>query len=62
MAKMKNPKNEFLWLEAVQLELRLGAKELANTVLARALQECENSGKSIFIHPYLISLFRSFVG
>jgi len=44
MAKNKNPRNEFLWLEAIRLELRAGAKELANSLLARALQECETSG------------------
>lgn len=44
-AKLKNPKNEFLWLEAVRLELRSGAKETANTLMSRALQECETSGK-----------------
>jgi pre-mRNA-processing factor 6 len=45
MAKIKNPKNEFLWLEAIRLEMRAGAKELASSLLARALQECESSGK-----------------
>ncbi|KAI6232354.1 PRP6-like protein [Aphelenchoides besseyi] len=53
IARLKNPKNEFLWLEAIQLELRAGAKELANTLLARALQECENSG---FLWSEAISL------
>lgn len=46
IARIKNPKNEFLWLESVQLELRAGARELANTLLARGLQECENSGQN----------------
>ncbi|KAI6191739.1 PRP6-like protein [Aphelenchoides bicaudatus] len=44
-AKLKNPKNEFLWLEAIRLELRTGAKETANALMARALQECETSGR-----------------
>lgn len=44
MAKIRNPKNEHLWLEAIRLEFRSGVKETANALLSRALQECENSG------------------
>lgn len=52
-ARLKNPKNEFLWLEAVRVELRAGMKDIANAMMAKALQECPNSGylwaESIFL-------------
>jgi pre-mRNA-processing factor 6 len=44
IARLKNPKNEMLWLEAIRLERRSGNEKLANTLMARALQECPNSG------------------
>lgn len=52
-ARLKNPKNEFLWLEAVRVELRAGMKDIANAMMAKALQECPTSGylwaESIFL-------------
>lgn len=34
-------------LESVRLEFRAGLKNIANTLMAKALQECPNSGESI---------------
>ncbi|VDN00599.1 unnamed protein product, partial [Onchocerca ochengi] len=42
-ARLRNPKNAELWLEAIRIEARAGLKELAQERLARALQECEHS-------------------
>lgn len=44
ISRLKNPKNPVLWLEAIRLERRAGNEKLANTLTARALQECPNSG------------------
>ena len=44
LARLKNPKNDELWLQAVRLERRSGNPKLAETLMARALQECPNSG------------------
>jgi pre-mRNA-processing factor 6 len=44
LARLKNPKTEQLWLEAVRLESRSNNAKLAETLMARALQECPNSG------------------
>jgi pre-mRNA-processing factor 6 len=44
LARLKNPKNSDLWLEAVRLERRAGNDKLAETLMARALQECPSSG------------------
>lgn len=44
IARLKNPKSPLLWLEAIRLERRAGNDRLANTLMARALQECPNSG------------------
>ena len=44
LARMKNPNNPLLWLEAVRLERRAGNRKLAETLMARALQECPSSG------------------
>lgn len=42
-----------LWLEAIRIELRTGLKDIANAMMAKALQECPNSGflwaESIFL-------------
>ncbi|PIO55126.1 hypothetical protein TELCIR_23491 [Teladorsagia circumcincta] len=38
-ARIRNPRNEDLWLESVRLEMRAGLRELAAERLARALQE-----------------------
>ncbi|KAL3915671.1 MAG: hypothetical protein SGILL_005537 [Bacillariaceae sp.] len=44
IARLKNPKNDQLWLEAVRLERRSDNPKLAETLMARALQECPKSG------------------
>lgn len=44
LARLKNPKTPELWLEAIRLERRAGHAKLAETLMARALQECPNSG------------------
>jgi len=44
ISRLKNPKNPELWLEAIRLERRAGNEKLANTLTAKALQECPNSG------------------
>ena len=44
LARLKNPKNPHLWLEAVRLERRSGNAKLAETLMAKALQECPSSG------------------
>lgn len=44
LARLKNPKTEKLWLEAVRLEARAKNSKLAETLMARALQECPKSG------------------
>lgn len=44
LARLKNPKSPELWLEAIRLERRAGHAKLAETLMARALQECPNSG------------------
>ncbi|KAK0403909.1 hypothetical protein QR680_017187 [Steinernema hermaphroditum] len=55
-ARMKNPKNELLWLESVNVELRAGNRELASERMSRALQECDQSGilwaKAIFMEEH----------
>jgi pre-mRNA-processing factor 6 len=43
-ARLKNPKNDMLWLEAIRVELRAGMKDIANAMMAKALQECSTSG------------------
>lgn len=52
-ARLKNPKNDQLWLEAIRIELRAGLKDIALAMMAKALQECPNSGilwaESIFL-------------
>jgi pre-mRNA-processing factor 6 len=52
-ARLKNPKNDMLWLEAIRVELRAGMKDIANAMMAKALQECSTSGplwaESIFM-------------
>jgi pre-mRNA-processing factor 6 len=44
LGRLKNPKNPQLWLESTRLERRAGNFKLAETFLAKALQECPNSG------------------
>lgn len=56
-ARLRNPKNPELWLEAIRNEIKAGGhgREIANTLIARALQECPNSGllwaEAIFMEP-----------
>uniref|UniRef100_A0A2K6EDE8 Pre-mRNA-processing factor 6 n=1 Tax=Macaca nemestrina TaxID=9545 RepID=A0A2K6EDE8_MACNE len=52
-SRLKNPKNPGLWLESVRLEYRAGLKNIANTLMAKALQECPNSGKGLMaLEPF----------
>ena len=45
LARLKNPNNAELWLESIRLEYRVGNNKLADTLMARALQDCPKSGK-----------------
>ena len=45
LARLKNPNNPELWLESIRLETRVGNAKLADTLMARALQDCPKSGK-----------------
>ncbi|OQR95491.1 pre-mRNA-processing factor [Thraustotheca clavata] len=44
LARLRNPKNDLLWLEAVRLERRHGNIKGQENLLAKALQECPDSG------------------
>ena len=44
LARLQNPKNPELLLEAIRLERRSGNTKLAESMMAKALQECPNSG------------------
>lgn len=44
LARLKNPKNDHLWVEAIRLERRAGNDKLAVSLMAKALKECPNSG------------------
>ena len=44
LARLKNPRNPELWLEAVRLERRSDNAKMAETLMAKALQECPTSG------------------
>ncbi|CAB9519086.1 mRNA-processing factor 6 [Seminavis robusta] len=44
IARLKNNKNPLLWLESIRLERRANNDKLADSLTARALQECPNSG------------------
>lgn len=43
-ARVKNPKNDLLWLESVRVEIRDGQQNKADTMISKALQECPKSG------------------
>jgi len=43
-ARLKNPKNTELWKGSVAVERRTGNQKVAQTMIAKALQECPNSG------------------
>ncbi|TMW64501.1 hypothetical protein Poli38472_011381 [Pythium oligandrum] len=55
MARLKNPKNDMLWLEASRLEARWNNPKGQEMLMAKALQECPESGvllaESIDIAP-----------
>jgi pre-mRNA-processing factor 6 len=55
LARLKNPKTPELWLEAIRLECRSGHPKLAESLIARGLQECPNSGlllaETIYMAP-----------
>ncbi|KAI9913757.1 hypothetical protein PsorP6_006132 [Peronosclerospora sorghi] len=55
MARLKNPKNDLLWLEAARLEARWDNPKGQEILMAKALQECPESGillaESIDIAP-----------
>lgn len=42
--RLKNPKNEELWLAAVRTEQRAGNTKAAEALMAKALQDCPTSG------------------
>ena len=42
--RLRNPKSEGLWLEAVRLERRANNGKGAESLMAKALQECPGSG------------------
>lgn len=44
LARLKNPKNPYLWVESIRLERRAGNDKLAGTLMAKALQDCPSSG------------------
>ena len=44
IARLQNPKNPELLLEAIRLERRSGNIKLAESMMAKALQECPKSG------------------
>jgi pre-mRNA-processing factor 6 len=44
LARLKNPKNDQLWVEAIRLERRAGNDKLAVSLMAKALKECPTSG------------------
>lgn len=44
LARLKNPKNDQLWLSAVRLELEHKNTKMVTTLMAKALQECPDSG------------------
>lgn len=49
-ARLKNPKNPILWLETIRNEIKFidnnntTSRDIANTLMAKALQECPKSG------------------
>jgi len=52
-ARLRNPKCQELWLESIRMEMRAGNKEIAMPLMAKALQDCPQSGllwsESIFM-------------
>ncbi len=43
-ARLKNPKNALLWLAAVRTEMRAQNNKAGEALMAKALQECPDSG------------------
>ena len=54
-ARLRNPHCAELWLEAIRIESRAGLRDIASTLIAKALQECPTSGilwaEAIFMEP-----------
>lgn len=55
-ARLRNPKKPELWLEAIRTEMKPGGnRDMAHTLMAKALQECPDSGilwaEAIFMEP-----------
>ncbi|EPY53856.1 U4/U6 X U5 tri-snRNP complex subunit Prp1 [Schizosaccharomyces cryophilus OY26] len=54
-AKVRNPKNELLWLEVLKMENSAGNVSQVKAALAKALQECPSSGllwsEAIWLEP-----------
>ena len=44
-ARLKNPKNDHLWMRSIQLEKTVSSSEIADRILSRAMQECPASGR-----------------
>ena len=44
VSRLKNPQNPILWTHTIRLERRTGNDKMAATLMAKALQECPNSG------------------
>jgi hypothetical protein len=44
-ARLRNPKNDELWLAAVRMEQRAERTKEAETLMAKALQDCARSGR-----------------
>lgn len=44
VARLKNPKDDALWLESIRLERRAGNNKLCEALMAKAIQTCPTSG------------------
>ena len=44
-ARLKNPKNDHLWMRSIQLEKTVSSSDIADRILSRAMQECPASGR-----------------
>ena len=54
-ARLKNPKQDQLWLAAVRTELRSGNTKAADALMAKALQVSQHSSKRSACAPVLLS-------
>ena len=57
LARLKNPKSPELWIEAIRLERRTGHGKLVDSLMAKALQECPQSGLLLAENIYTASRF-----